>query len=139
MTLMPQGGQIRRRLRNVRLVALIDLVLLVALVASALTGQKELVHVLGPLHGINFLLLLVLVGTAALDGVWGWWYPLAVLLTAGPLGAFLGEVVIARRLRAQNATVRDDSSLEPGGVMTDDSSGVLLSLAQTRLLDKQDE
>ena len=57
-------------------------------------------HILGPLHGVNFLILLVTAGTAALDGLWGWWYPAAILLTAGPIGALIGERVIGRRLAA---------------------------------------
>lgn len=93
--------RISRRLRIVRVVALVDLVLLLALVSSALTGQRELVHVLGPLHGINYLLLLVIVSAGAIDGLWQWWFPVATLLTAGPPGAFLGEWVIARRVREQ--------------------------------------
>lgn len=108
MTSISKTNRTIRRLRIVRLVALVDLVLLIALVSAALTGQKEVVHIIGPLHGINFLLLLVIVGTAALDGIWGWWFPIVILLTAGPPGAFLGEWLIHRRVRAQNLIVQDD-------------------------------
>ena len=102
MTSMQQTEQLHRRLRIVRLVAFVDLALLILLVTAALTGQREIVHVIGPLHGINFLLLLVIAGVAALDGLWGWWFPLVILCTAGPIGAFLGEWIIDRRARAQN-------------------------------------
>lgn len=88
----------RHRLRTVRRVALVDLVLLVALVSSSLTDRREFVQVLGPLHGVNFLLLLVVAATAALDGLWGWWFPGVILITAGPPGAFVGEWVISRRM-----------------------------------------
>ena len=47
-------------------------VLLVALVASSLSGNRQSVGVLGPLHGGNFFLLLVIAATAAADGLWGW-------------------------------------------------------------------
>ena len=95
---MQKGERIRKRLRIVQVVALIDFVLLVALVSAALTKQHNIVQVLGPLHGINFLLLLVMVGTAAIDGLWGWWFPALVLVTAGPPGAFIGEWLILRRI-----------------------------------------
>jgi hypothetical protein len=112
MNSLQQTERILRRLYIVRLTALVDLVLLIILVSAALTGKKEIVHVVGPLHGINFLLLLVIVGVAALDGVWGWWFPVAILLTAGPPGAFIGEWVIHRRVRAQKLRAIDDLSSE---------------------------
>ena len=87
-------------MRIVRAVAMVDLILLVALVSSSLTGNREFVSVLGPLHGGNFLLLLVIVGTAAADGLWSWWFPAGVLLTGGPLGALVGERLVGRRLAA---------------------------------------
>ncbi len=52
-----RGERIRHRLGIVRRVALVDLVLLIALVSSSLTDRREFVQVLGPLHGVNFLLL----------------------------------------------------------------------------------
>lgn len=88
-----------RRLRLVRWVALLDALLLVALVASSLFGNRELVRVLGPLHGGNFLLLLTLAGVGAIDGVWRWWFPLVILLTGGPIGALFGEWRIAHQIR----------------------------------------
>lgn len=107
-----QPRHIYRRLRIVRMVALIDLVLLIVLVSAALTGRKDLVHILGPLHGINFLLLLVIAAVAAVDGAWGWWFPLAILLTAGPPGALLGEWIIHRRIKQQNVSAHDSVSNE---------------------------
>jgi len=118
MTSMQQTERIQHRLRIVRVVALVDLVLLIVLVSAALTGKRELVHILGPLHGINFLLLLVIVGTAAIDGVWGWWFPAVVLLTAGPPGAFLGEWIIHRRVRGQKLITHDALSSEASIVAT---------------------
>jgi hypothetical protein len=125
--------QIHCRLRIVRLVALVDLVLLIALVSASLTGKQEVVHIVGPLHGINFLLLLVIVGVAAIDGVWGWWFPVAVLLTAGPPGAFLGEWIIHRRMMAQHGSSHDDASSESDG---DDPP---LSEARAYLMEKRKE
>jgi hypothetical protein len=115
-----QIKRLQNRLRIVRLFALLDLVLLAALIWAALTGHKEIVHILGPLHGINYLLLLVIVTVAALDGLWGWWFPLAVLLTAGPPGAFLGEWLLHRRLRTSSLVeTRQESAAsvaEQGGM-----------------------
>jgi len=98
MTGAPRDAAVVRRLRLVRWLALLDLVLLVTLVAAAFTGARGLVHILGPLHGVNFLILLVTAGTVAQDGLWGWWYPAAILVTAGPIGALVGERVIVRRI-----------------------------------------
>ncbi len=102
---MQKDTRIRQRLRIVQVVALIDLVLLVTLISAAVTRQQNIVHILGPLHGINFLLLLVIVATSALDGLWGWWFPLLVLFTAGPPGAFIGEWLIRRRISLQQKEV----------------------------------
>lgn len=91
-------GAVLRRLRIVRWVALADALLLVALVTSSLLDRRDLVSVLGPVHGGNFLLLVVLTYTGAADGLWGWWFLAATMFSGGPLGAFIGERVIVRRL-----------------------------------------
>jgi hypothetical protein len=93
-------ARIRRRLRIVRYVGAADLVLLVALVTSSWSGNRELVGILGPLHGGTFLLLLTLTITAAADGYWSWWFPIGIALTGGPIGALVGEWLVARRLAA---------------------------------------
>lgn len=100
MTSTAHGERVRRRLRVVRWIALVDAILLILLVSSALTGARGAVHILGPLHGVNFLILLVTAATAALDGLWGWWFPAVILVTAGPIGALAGERVIGRRITA---------------------------------------
>lgn len=112
MTSIQQTERICRRLRIVRVFALIDLILLLMLVSAALTGQRETVQLLGPLHGINFLLLLVIVGVGAIDGIWEWWFPVAVLLAAGPPGVFLGEWIMQRRVRAPQALIHNAVSDE---------------------------
>ena len=114
MTSISQTERIQRRLRIVRIAAFVDLVLLIILVSAALTGQKDVVSVVGPLHGINFLLLLVIVGVAAIDGLWGWWFPAVVLLTAGPPGAFIGEWILHRRVNMGKETARVSSTRSDG-------------------------
>ena len=91
----------RSRLQVVRWVALTDMLLLIALLVASRTGNRDLVRLLGPVHGINYLALVALVGTAAIDRIWGWWFPLAVLLTGGPPGALVGEWLVGRRVRAE--------------------------------------
>ncbi len=115
------GERVRRRLRVLRYLALVDAILLVALVLSALSGTKDLVHVLGPLHGVNFLILLVTAGTAALDGLWGWWFPALILVTAGPIGTLIGERAIIRR-EATHAPARE-STLTSGTPRSSRASG----------------
>jgi hypothetical protein len=91
--------QLQRRLSLVRWVALADFLLLALLLTASFTGARGWVSLLGPLHGGNFLLLLTLVGLGAVDGLWRWWFPALVLVTGGPLGAWLGEWIIGRRLQ----------------------------------------
>lgn len=112
MTSQQQLERIQKRLRVVRPIALADLVLLIALVTSSLTKQRAFVSILGPLHGINFLLLLVVVAVAAIDGLWAWWFPVIVLFTAGPPGAFIGEWIIQRRIKTQLAGGNDGIATE---------------------------
>ena len=142
MTSIQPTERARRRLHIVRLVAFIDLVLLIILVSAALTGQREIVHIVGPLHGINFLLLLVIVGAASIDGIWGWWFPIAVLLTAGPPGAFIGEWIINRHIGVQNLTVHADISSEATVLATKigtDASDSSLLVAKESLMDERKE
>lgn len=99
----PRPAALRRRFRLVRWVALADALLLIALVSSSLSGQRGLVSVLGPVHGGTFLLLVAVVYTGAADRLWGWWFLALTFFTGGPLGAFIGEWVIAKRLRTGEA------------------------------------
>jgi len=90
----------RRLLDVIRIVALADALLLVVLVFCALTDRESAVSVLGPIHGVGFLALLFLCVRGAGERLWGWWFPLIVLVTAGPPGSLIGEVRIRRGLRA---------------------------------------
>ncbi len=78
-------------LRIVTIVAVVDFVLLVPLVAGAVTGHHQLAPVLGPVHGVGFLVEVLLAARGAGERWWGWWFPAVVLVSGGPLGALLGH------------------------------------------------
>jgi hypothetical protein len=93
----------RKLLDAVRIVAIADAFLLVPLVYAALADREGLVSVLGPIHGVGFLLLLVLAVRGATERFWGWWFPALVVVTLGPPGSLIGDVRIRRALTAEGA------------------------------------
>jgi hypothetical protein len=100
VTAREPGDQTRRLLDRIAVVALVDAVLLAALLAASLTDSESWVDVLGPVHGLAFLLELFLAVRGAGERIWGWWFPAAVVVTGGPLGALIGHRVVTRRLAA---------------------------------------
>lgn len=78
--------------------AIADFALLVPLVVAALSHSEGVVSVLGPIHGIGFLILVGLCFRGWAQGAWGWWFPALVVVTLGPPGSFIGEVRIRREL-----------------------------------------
>jgi integral membrane protein len=89
----------RRALNVVLAVGLADALLLVVLMYFAFVDRSDAaVSVLGPIHGIGFLILLYLTVTGASAKRWGWWFPGIVLVTGGPLGSIVGDVILRRRL-----------------------------------------
>lgn len=89
----------RKLLNAVLAVGIADALLLVVLVYFAFVDRSDAaVHVLGPIHGVGYLLLLGLTARGAFDEQWGWWFPGLVLVTGGPVGSLAGEVVLRRRL-----------------------------------------
>ena len=93
------ANEIRRQLKWVRIIAIADGLLLVVLLIVAFGLHDDgLVSILGPIHGIGFLLLVFLVLRGAGNGLWGWWFPAVVVLTAGPPGSLYGDVRIRREL-----------------------------------------
>ncbi len=95
----PTRERTLRQLNTVRVVAVLDALLLVPLVYAALTDAEGAVDVLGPLHGVGFLILAALTARGALLRLWGWWFPALVVVTLGPPGSFIGDVRIRRRAR----------------------------------------
>jgi integral membrane protein len=90
----------RRALNLVLAIGLADALLLVVLMYFAFVDRSDAaVSVLGPVHGIGFLILLYLTVTGAANKRWGWWFPGIVLITGGPLGSIIGDLVLRRRVR----------------------------------------
>lgn len=92
--------RIRKRLLVVRIVAILDAFLLVPLVYGFITDAEVHKEILGPIHGVGFLLLVYLVGMGAVEKLWGWWFPALVVVTLGPPGSLIGDLVISRKSRA---------------------------------------
>ena len=95
---MSTKDDVRRALNVVAVVAVVDGLLLVQLVIAALSHDEGAVNILGPLHGTGFLILLALVLRGVIKNYWGWWFPLITVVTGGPPGCLVGDVLIRRRL-----------------------------------------
>jgi integral membrane protein len=90
----------RRLLDAILVVGALDfLLLLVLLYVAWIDRSDSAVSVLGPIHGVGFLALLYLTFRGALERHWGWWFPAIVLVTGGPIGSLVGEIVLRRRIR----------------------------------------
>ena len=97
---MGDRAETLRALNRILVVGVLDLLLFVALMVCVVTENESGVSVLGPIHGVGFLLLLYLTAKGAGEGRWGWWFPLVTLVTTGPPGSILGDLKIRRDLRA---------------------------------------
>jgi integral membrane protein len=95
-----------RKLLNIVLaVGITDALLLLVLLYVAFVDHNDAaVSVLGPIHGTGFLILLGLTTYGWSTDRWGWWFPLLVLVTGGPIGSIVGEVVVRRQLDAAPAS-----------------------------------
>lgn len=87
------------QLNLIRIIAILDFLLLIPLLVASFSDSEGAVRVLGPIHGIGFLILLFLCVRGAGEGRWGWWFPAIVVITLGPLGSLYGEHRIRRQLR----------------------------------------
>ena len=99
VTASQDSASSRRLLNIVLVVGIFDfLLLLVLLYVAFVNRNEEAISILGPIHGAGFLALLGLTGKGAADGRWGWWFPLIVLVTGGPIGSLIGDLRLRRRL-----------------------------------------
>jgi hypothetical protein len=90
----------RRLLDAVLVVGVLDFLLLLVLVYVAWVNRSDAaVSILGPIHGVGFLALLFLTFRGAVERFWGWWFPAIVLVTGGPVGSLIGELVLRRQIR----------------------------------------
>jgi len=89
----------RRQLNVVLVVALLDAFLLVPLLYGFITHAEVHKEILGPIHGVGFLILLFLTGRGAIQKLWGWWFPAIVVVTGGPPGSIAGDLVVRSKLR----------------------------------------
>jgi hypothetical protein len=88
----------RRYLNLVLAVGLADGILFLILLYVAFVDRSDAaVSVVGPIHGVGFLILLGLTARGAANGLWGWWYPAVVLLTGGPIGTIVGDLYLRRQ------------------------------------------
>jgi hypothetical protein len=99
---MPPKDEVRRALNVVAVVAIIDGVLLVPLLIAAFSHNEGAVDILGPLHGVGFLILVALVVRGTFRNYWGWWFPAATVVTGGPPGCLVGDVLIRRKLNERS-------------------------------------
>ena len=100
MNSSPDLAASRRLLNIITVVGVLDALLLVVLLYFAFVNRnEEMISLLGPIHGVGFLALLGLTAKGAMDARWGWWFPIAVLVTGGPLGSLLGEMRVRKSLR----------------------------------------
>jgi hypothetical protein len=97
----PPRDTILRRLRIVRWIGVLDTLLLAWLLYASFTHDRDLVRILGPIHGGGFLVLVLIAGASAMERLWGWWFPAAIVFTGGPIGALVRDWMITRRMRRE--------------------------------------
>lgn len=98
-TSAPATPDVKKLLNRVLAVGIADALLLVVLIYFAWIDRSDnAVHILGPIHGFGFIILLGLTANGALQKFWGWWFPALVVVTGGPLGSIVGDVILRRRL-----------------------------------------
>ncbi len=103
----PDRAKTLRMLNLIAVIAIADAILLAVLLWASFTDHETAVSILGPIHGVGFLALVFLCIRGASEDRWGWWYPAIVVVTLGPPGSLIGDVICRRRL--------DENDPEPEG------------------------
>lgn len=85
---------VRKRLNVILVLAIVDAILLVPLLLYRFGDLDIPVFPIGMTHGLLFIALVGLCAKGALDGLWGWWFPVLTVITGGPLGSLIGELKI---------------------------------------------
>ena len=95
-----EARKVLRWLIIVRWISVIDLVLLIVLLIASFNDDEELVRIFGLTHGVVFLALIAIVSLGAFQKLWSWWFLVATLITTGPPGALVGDILIVRKAKA---------------------------------------
>ena len=89
----------RKALNRVLAVGIADALLLVVLMYFAFVDRSDTaVSILGPILGLGFIALVLLTGNGAMQKLWGWWFPALVIVTGGPVGSIVGDIILRRGL-----------------------------------------
>ena len=93
-----ERAQTLRRLNLIAVIALADALLLAVLLWASFGDRESAVHVLGPIHGVGFVVLVALCFRGVVEERWDWWFPALVVVTGGPIGSLIGDYVLRRKL-----------------------------------------
>ena len=97
------NADLTRRLNVILVLAIVDAVLLVPLLLHRFADLDIPVFPIGMTHGLLFIALVLLCAKGACEGLWGWWFPAVTVVTGGPPGSIIGDLVIRRRMAATSA------------------------------------
>lgn len=100
----PSLESTKKLLNVVLVVGIADLLLFLVLIYVAFIDRSDAaVSAIGPIHGIGFVLLLGLTAKGAVDGRWGWWFPGITLITTGPPGSIIGDLILRKQIAEREA------------------------------------
>jgi hypothetical protein len=99
----PDRQRKKRFLNIIAWVAVIDVLLLIPLIwASRWVAERDdIVGILGPTHGFLFIVLIGLCAYGSIQKWWGWWFPVLVVVTLGPLGSLIGDWIVRREMKSE--------------------------------------
>ncbi len=94
---MSEHATTLKKLDRIRILAAIDLLLLVVLLFFSFSNDESGVSILGPIHGVIFLILLFFTAVGAREKRWGWLFCVTTII---PLFALLYEAKLRREIVA---------------------------------------
>jgi integral membrane protein len=96
----PDLAGTKKLLNIVLAIGVADLLLFLVLMYVAFVDRSDsAVSIIGPIHGIGFVALVGLTAKGAVEGRWGWWFPGITLITTGPPGSIIGDLILRKQLR----------------------------------------
>lgn len=100
----PSIATTKKLLNVVLAVGVADLILFLILIWVAFIDRSDsAVSLIGPIHGVGFVILIGLTAKGAVDGRWGWWFPAITLITTGPPGSIVGDLILRKQIAEQEA------------------------------------